>query len=256
VQDQFIEVVAGGGVHLRLLGGFGLESAGRPVHVAPTLQRVLAFLALRSRPVLRSFVAGSLWPDVTESRAGANLRAALWRLPECGELLDSNRTELALHRTVQVDFRRALERARDTIEGETGAPAGGPLGVACDLLPGWTDEWVVVERERLRQLRLHALEATCRAWLDAHDPAQAIDLALAVAEDEPLRESIQRILVAAHLAEGNHLEALRTYERYRERLRRELGLPPSPLMEDAIGPIRVARPGEGLDLRTPARLSA
>lgn len=242
-------------VQLRLLGGFGLESHGSPVHVAPTLQRMLAFLALRSRPVLRAFVAGSLWPDVTERRAVANLRAALWRLPECDHLLATNRTELALHPGVDVDFHSALADARHAIEGDRQPASGGDPTLALDLLPGWTEEWVVVERERLRQLRLHALEATCRAWLKADEPARAIDLALVVADDEPLRESVQRILVTAHLAEGNQLEALRTYEQYRDRVARDLGLRPSALMEDAIGRLRpVGSPD--IDLRIPAALSA
>ena len=30
--------------------------------------------------------------------------------------------------------------------------------LAADILPGWTAAWIAVERERFRQLRLHALE--------------------------------------------------------------------------------------------------
>jgi DNA-binding SARP family transcriptional activator len=229
-------------LQLQLLGGFGLESAGGRIRVAPTVQRVVAFVALRPRPVLRSFVAGSLWPEVSERRAGANLRAALWRLPDCGDLLDSSRTEVALHSAVDVDFRTALTSAREVIDGRAGADRPPDAGLALDLLPGWDDEWVVLERERLRQLRLHALEAVCRALLDHGETARAIDLALVVADDEPDRESVQRILVTAHLAEGNQLEALRTYERYRDRVQRALGLDPSALMEAVIGPLRAPAP--------------
>jgi DNA-binding SARP family transcriptional activator len=193
-------------LQLRLLGGFGLRSAGSPIPVVPTVQRLVAFVALRSRPVLRSFVAGSLWPDMSERRAGANLRAALWRLPD-PDLLDSSRTELALHQTVEVDYRAALTSAREVIVGRAEGAGRPEDGLVLDLLPGWDDAWVVIERERLRQLRLHALESVCRALLADGETARAIDLALLVAHDEPHRESVQRILVAAHLAEGNQLEA-------------------------------------------------
>ena len=30
-----------------------------------------------------------------------------------------------------------------------------------ELLPDWYDDWVLLERERFRQLRLHALDALC-----------------------------------------------------------------------------------------------
>jgi DNA-binding SARP family transcriptional activator len=237
--------VTAAATNLRLLGGFGLRSGGERVPVPPTVQRVLAFVALRARPVLRSYLAGSLWPDVSERRAVANLRATLWRLPECAELIDSSRTEVALHHGVTVDFRAALALARGAIDGApVTSPADGSDLVG-DLLPGWDDEWVVVERERLRQLRLHALEAACQRFLEGGEPARAIDLALVIADDEPLRESVQRILVRAHLAEGNQFEALRTYERYRERVHAAMGVRPSPLMEEAIGLVV----GPDVDLR-------
>lgn len=47
-----------------------------------------------------------------------------------------------------------------------------------ELLPGWCDDWVVLERERLRQRLLHALEALSRAHWQAGRGAQAIEAAL------------------------------------------------------------------------------
>jgi hypothetical protein len=34
--------------------------------------------------------------------------------------------------------------------------------LSVDLLPDWTEDWVLMERERYHQLRLRALEALCR----------------------------------------------------------------------------------------------
>jgi DNA-binding SARP family transcriptional activator len=45
---------------------------------------------------------------------------------------------------------------------------------------------------------------------------------------EPLRESAQRVLIQAHLAEGNWVEGRRTFEAYRDVLDRELGVQPDP----------------------------
>ena len=55
---------------------------------------------------------------------------------------------------------------------------------------------------------------------------------------EPLRESAQRALVSAYLAEGNCWEALRQYEAYKRLLHRELRLAPSALMLALIASLR------------------
>src|SRR6266700_2866149 len=34
-------------------------------------------------------------------------------------------------------------------------------GLSADLLPDWYDDWLLLEQERFRQLRMHALEALC-----------------------------------------------------------------------------------------------
>jgi hypothetical protein len=69
---------------LLLLGGFMLVSRGHVVDLQPAAQRVIAYTALRQGPVARSVIAGTIWPDVTESRAAANLRSTLWRLRGIG----------------------------------------------------------------------------------------------------------------------------------------------------------------------------
>ena len=60
--------------------GFQLVEGEAEVALAEGSQRLLAFLAIRERPVNRLLVAGTLWPDATESRAHASLRSALARL--------------------------------------------------------------------------------------------------------------------------------------------------------------------------------
>lgn len=88
------------------------------------------------------------------------------------------------------------------------------------LLPGWYDDWVVLERERLRQLQLHALDRLAAALLAAEEPGRALDAALVAVQADPLRESAHRIVVRIHLREGNAPEALRAYERFAQLLSR------------------------------------
>jgi DNA-binding SARP family transcriptional activator len=52
---------------------------------------------------------------------------------------------------------------------------------------------------------------------------------------EPLRESAQRVLIKAHIAEGNLTEARRSYRAYHDLMHRELGVVPSDDFSAALG---------------------
>jgi DNA-binding SARP family transcriptional activator len=84
-----------------------------------------------------------------------------------------------------------------------------------------------MERERLRQRMLHGLEALSRHLVNAGRYADAVEAAMLAISAEPLRESAQRALIEAHIAEGNLIEARRGYQAYHKLVRRELGVDPS-----------------------------
>jgi DNA-binding SARP family transcriptional activator len=94
------------------------------------------------------------------------------------------------------------------------------------LLPGWSEDWIILEREHIRQRLLHALEALSRHLVEAGRYAEAVDAAVWAVGAGPLRESGIRVLIEAHLAEGNLVEARQVYEVYASTLRRELGIEP------------------------------
>jgi hypothetical protein len=71
-----------------------------------------------------------------------------------------------------------------------------------DVLPGWYDDWVLIERERLRQRVFHAMEQLSREMVRQGRFAEAVEAALVTVSAEPLRESGQRVLIEGHLAEG------------------------------------------------------
>jgi DNA-binding SARP family transcriptional activator len=105
-----------------------------------------------------------------------------------------------------------------------------------ELLPGWCEDWVVIERERFRQLRLHALDALCVTYSDSGAYYSAIEAGMASVEVDPLRESAHRSLIGAHLMEGNRFEALRQYQNLRHLLATELGVEPSPKTQRLLWP--------------------
>lgn len=222
-----------GRVELGLLRGFRILHQDTAVTLPLGAQRLLAFLALHNRPVLRGSVAGALWQDTTERRAGANLRSALWRLNQPGlHLVTATATSLGLDPQVGVDLHRVEELAHALLDrrvacDDMNRPAQSLSG---DFLPDWTDDWVLIERERFRQLRLHALEALCEELTLAGRFGQAVDAGLAAVAGEPLRESAHRAVIKAYLAEGNRGEALRQYELYRTLAHTELRVAPSARM--------------------------
>jgi DNA-binding SARP family transcriptional activator len=228
---------------LRLLGAFELAHDGAPVPLPMGARRLVAFVALHDRPVQRTYVAGSLWANASDTRAHANLRSALWRVQRTGhQVIESMGDRLRLDELVRVDFREAEILARRAVDD--GAALGVDLAVlAGDLLPDWYDDWVVLERERFRQLRLRALEAICERSVQAKRFQQAVDAAQTAVASEPLRESAHRALIGIHLAEGNDGEAIRQYRLFRRLVHEQLGLEPSARMEELMRSILVAGTG-------------
>lgn len=174
-------------VRIRLLEGFELTIDGHPWELPPSAERVVAFLALQPRPVVRSHVAGVLWGDRSDDRASACLRSAIWRANSGHDapVIDAGRSRIMLHGSVSVDARDAAVAAHAQLAG--GLPVD-PEVLTGELLPGWYDDWVLVERERLRQLCLEGLERMAQSLLVAGQSHLAIEAALAVVTAEPLRE--------------------------------------------------------------------
>lgn len=229
------------GIEISLLGGFQLRYQDEPVTIPLGSQRVVAFVAMHDRLILRSHVAGVLWPDTTEERAGRNLRSALWRLPVPSRaVVKGGGGQLGLAAGVDVDLREAASAAHRLLDGsDERAVALDPGAFSGDLLPDWYDDWVTLERERYRQLRLHALEVLCCCYTAAHRYAEAVQAGVTAVSCEPLRESAHRVLIQAHLAEGNRAEAIRQYASYRTLMDEELGVEPSPDIRELVRPLGV-----------------
>jgi DNA-binding SARP family transcriptional activator len=216
-------------LRLQLLDSFALVRGDEAVSLPPSIQRLVAFVTIHDRLLLRQYVAGSLWPETTEQCAGANLRSALWRLNQLGvNVVEARGVTLRLAAEIPVDLRDRTEEARRLLVAEEPDVEGLDDSVfRVDLLPDWYDDWLVIERERFHQLRLRALECACERLAAHGEYARALDAGLAAVAGEPLRESAHRALVKVHLAEGNHAEAVRQYRLYRQLLQEQLGLTPS-----------------------------
>jgi DNA-binding SARP family transcriptional activator len=239
---------AHGNFMVRVLGGFALFWEDTVLRVPRASQRLLAFLALQRRMVQRAAIAGTLWPEASESRASANLRSALARLQGTArKALAADKLELGLAEGIVIDVYDAQGLARRLLDPAV-SPDRAELGMAAvpvlsaDLLPDWYDDWVLLEAEDWRQLRLHALEALAVRLIALGRWGEAANAAGAAVRAEPLRESARAALIQAHLAEGNQSEAVREFTRYRTLLDAELGLAPTPRLHELLaslhGPTR------------------
>jgi DNA-binding SARP family transcriptional activator len=231
-----------------LLDGFALrlgDSGQPPLRDLPRpVQRLVARLSL-SRCPDRTAIAGQLWPDVPESHAHGSLRSALWRLQKVAPgMVEVSGGALSLAEGVRVDVDEFNAWAEQVLDPRThGEDVSVPdQALRGDLLPGWYEDWVLLERERLRQLRLHALEALADKLVDAGRYGEAIQAAYAAVHSEPLRESAHRAVLRVHLAEGNITEAVRVYRSFRAMLADELGISPTAQMTQLVERA-VRRPG-------------
>ncbi len=243
-------------IDLRLMGSFELAANGRPINLPVSAQRLIALLALEGRSMARCKAAGILWPDKAESRAAANLRSTLWRLnSHLDDIVFSDNGFVALTESVIVDIdylfpakptsiTPCCEADLEMTSAERTHPpqAISPLtatvlanaGRAAELLVDWYDDWVIVERERIRQQTLRALEsASTDLRRRGHFPA-AIDAGVAAIKLAPLRESSHRVVIKAHLAEGNYSEAVRQYEAFAAILSEGLGVSPSAALGELL----------------------
>ncbi|MFD6393325.1 BTAD domain-containing putative transcriptional regulator [Nocardia sp. NPDC060259] len=218
---------------LTLFGAFELEVAGARIILPMHARRVLVYLSLHKmaeKYCNRTTVAQQLWADSSLERSRASLRTALWRINRAGAgLVFCDKERVSVTDALQVDVHQFRSRAEQLLSGAIKCqPADIRLLQARpDLLSTWDEDWLVLFREQLRLLRLHALEIAARNLCVHEHHAQAIDAILPVIAEEPLRESAHAVLISAHLGLGNAAEARRCYDQFAANLWAELRLRPS-----------------------------
>jgi DNA-binding SARP family transcriptional activator len=220
-----------------VLGSFTLTADGATVPLGVDSRRLVAYLAVHPRPQERTSLAADLWPGVPAEAAVRLLAdaAAAVDVPELFAEEDDESAPLALAADVEVDLADALGLVRALPDIPTSHDPDISL-LSADMLPGWTAPWIAVERERFRQLRLHALEERSLRLTSAGRYAEAVTMAKKTAQTAPSRESARRALIEAYLGQGDIAAAVAEFDDYQELLRSSVGGPASSGLEALFPP--------------------
>jgi DNA-binding SARP family transcriptional activator len=231
---------------VHLFGGLTCEWRGSPVELPHSLQRVVALLSLSPRPLARTEAAELLWPARDPEHASGSMRTSIWRLGLiCPGLVVSDAGRLALQPQTYVDYRERSALAHQLLGDGDGAGRGllhttAAFVPGVSLLPGWYDDWVLFNRERIAGLRIQVLVRAATIFLDRGESARALDAALLALRAEPLNELTHMLVARIHLAQGNPSEAVRQYHLCAELMDRELGIRPSERFASLLPPARRA----------------
>jgi len=230
-------------LHAQLLGGFHLIVNGAPLTAfkTPRLQALLAFLILNPGKLrFRYQIAYTFWPESSEAQARTNLRnlfhllrqalpgydqfisfgtqTVQWR-EDASYILDVNEFERLIAPTSGlIANRETLDQAVSLYQG--------------DLLPGCYDDWIIPERERLRQTYLAALEGLAEMAESSRDYRAALDYTRRFLRSEPLHEASNRRLIRLCSLMDDRSAALKAYQAYASLLERELGILPEQETQD------------------------
>ncbi len=233
-------------LNIQLLGGFNLSLDGSPVtgFHQPRLQALLAYLLLnRHTPQSRQSIAFRFWPNSTEKQSRTNLRRLLYSLRQA---LPQSDHYLQIT-TETLYWRSGSPYVLDVAQFETyaaksqddGSQSGAHLTIseldtlyAGDLLPGFYEEWILEERERLRTLFASSLTKLAAQYEAERDYGAAVAAARRLLILDALQESSYRLLMHLHLLNDDRAAALTVYHRCATTLREELGVDPSPLTEE------------------------
>ena len=261
-----------GRLTLSVLGGFQAQlPSGRVLSLRSKKGKaLLAYLALRPEHAhSRESLAALLWPDSAEGQARHSLRQSLVALRKAvgrtatQHLRVDGETVSLAPAAITVDARALEELAAG---GTPEALARAAALYRGDLLEGFDvgsppfEEWLRLERQRCRELAVHALDGLLQHHVAAEAIEPAIQTAVRLLAIDPLQERVHSTLMTLYARGGRVGAALAQYQTCVDLLSRELGVEPDPatrrLRDEMVrerGPASLAGRGEanGRPVRAP-----
>ena len=216
--------------HLQVTDG-GASNLG---HFSKRAKRLLAYLLLhRNTPTPRESIAFSLWPGIPEKDALGQLRRALSELRKTLAELDQGEWILTIDGDIQWNSHNEYWLDISDYEASRKNASVEALHTAADLYTGdllsdIDEEWVVIERERLRQAQGSILEQLATHYRALGDYDCALRFAGQLVDLNPLSEVAHRQWISLHYLNGDRMAATGAYKQLCTILQNELDIEPMP----------------------------
>jgi WD40 repeat protein/serine/threonine protein kinase/DNA-binding SARP family transcriptional activator len=224
-------------LEIRLLGQFNIEIDGKPIEIpSRPAQSLLAYLVLNSGTAQRrEKLAGMFWPDAAEANARSNLRHALWRIrkvlgtnPQTGQdYLNADDLTITFETHDECWIDTTILEQKSGESGSTDALMEVLSMYRGELLPGFYDEWVVLERERLQAIFERKMQTLLERLLEARRWPETLEWGERWIAQGHTPEPAYRALMMAHSGLGDRSSMVAVYHRCVDALRQELGVEPS-----------------------------
>jgi DNA-binding SARP family transcriptional activator len=226
-------------LEVRVLGQFDVRLNGNPVDLpSRPAQSLLAHLILTAgTPHRREHLAGLLWPDATEANARSNLRHTLWRIRKALGTESKTEREYLLADELVISFDPqaaywldAALLARSTKPAQTETLDGLIASVSVyggELLPGFYEEWVILERERLKAAFERKMQKVLEGLVEERRWPEVLEWGERWIALGHTPEPAYRALMHAHSGLGDLSSVAAVFRRCSEALQRELGVGPS-----------------------------
>jgi predicted ATPase/class 3 adenylate cyclase/DNA-binding winged helix-turn-helix (wHTH) protein len=242
---------------LCVLGLLGVVRAGKPVHLGSGQQRrLLAVLVVHANEVVSSDrLVDLLWGDEPPPTAMHTLQGLVSRLRRTlgDDRLETHPPGYRLRvASSEVDALHFEELVRVGLKSSEQPEVA--LGVFDDALGRWrgspyaefaSEEFAAAEVARLVELRARAIEERAGALLELGRPEDVIGELEAQIAVEPFRERPRALLMLALARAGRPVESLRAYDEFRRRLTDEVGVVPSPGLQELNDDIVRQHPNVG-----------
>jgi DNA-binding SARP family transcriptional activator/tetratricopeptide (TPR) repeat protein len=226
-------------LRIQLLGGLKLTWGGSPLPAIPgsAARSLLAYLlTFRDRSHTRDLLSGTFWPDLPDATARRRLSQALWQirrsLPDGQQMLFSEGDTIHVHDGVPL-WIDVEEFGKHRLVCQEGGTQSLHLCQRCidlyqgDFLAGYYDDWVIQERERLREEYLSTLEWLVAGYKGQGEYERGLVFARRLAIEDPWREEAHReIMRLCHLLDRGE-EALQQFELCQQILAHEFSAEPS-----------------------------
>lgn len=249
-------------LQVRLFGGLQVRWGDFEVEESswrgPLAKHLFAYLAAHSRAVLEETLLDLFWPEQHENsrRRLSGVLSSLRRTlnPEGKSLLDPilrQRDRFVLNPSLDpwvdlVAFEQAREAARQAQrQGDTPAVLGQFRRMAdlhsAPLLEGCYMDWAVSLREAAGLQLNEALLWLAEAALNRHDYAAALEDGLRCLTWDEFQPRAQNVVLRAYVGGGQAERAVRHFQLYEQKLKRELGAEPATELLEAFHLARLAQ---------------